>query len=327
MDRLKKYTPLLFMLCLLIQSPILNAYVSSKKVLICGICRNIESSVPCLIKNMEALGKCFKDYRVIIYENNSEDNTVGLLTEWAENNKNVVFVSEKLSEEMLSVSRTEKIARARNKVLEIVRNGYTDYKYFINVDLDFRCVWPIKEIMKTMRSSQEWDCVAANGLRGGDTYWDRYAYRSEKHPFGPELLGDEWWNKLSQTWFSLKEQQEWLPVYSAFGGLGIYKTATIIKFSYSGVVTPDLKKYYKRILRSLSKEDANRKEYLKLINWDNTANIANVPIVFQYNTLNSSPPGYPYVSCCEHVSLHAAMAMHGFKKIYINPKMRMRYPE
>ena len=66
-------------LCYLLASPItLSAKKktsANKKVLVCGVCLNIEPSAPNAIKNIEALGKCFKDHRVFIYENNSTDNT------------------------------------------------------------------------------------------------------------------------------------------------------------------------------------------------------------------------------------------------------------
>ncbi len=300
----------------------LEAHPYLKKVLICGVCKDIESAVPYVIENAELLGTYFSDYRVIIYENNSADNTAILLTEWAKRNKNVIFVSEIL-DDISSISRTENIARARNKVLDIIKDEYAEYEYLINVDLDFQCAWPIDEILKTIKSQKKWDCVSANGL-WRNIYWDRYAYRSKKHPFGPELIGDDWWGTFHPL-FSVGGE-EWLPVYSAFGGLAIYKTATVINFRYSGIVTLDLQDYYKNILQTLTKNNTSAKKYLDLIHWNYSSDIDQAPILFRYNTVAFSPPHYPYITCCEHMTLHASMAMHGFGKIYINPKMQLHYP-
>ena len=87
--------------------------------------------------------------------------------------------------------------------------------------------------------------------------YDRYAFRDQNYPFGPELLGSFFWNEVLNWpkglfWIG---KEEWIPVYSAFGGLGIYKRESFLKSSYSGVMTLDLEKYYRKIMDSLPKEN------------------------------------------------------------------------
>ncbi|MFV0339465.1 MAG: hypothetical protein ACK5MA_02380 [Parachlamydiaceae bacterium] len=41
-----------------------------EKILICGVCKDVELAVGPSIRNIEKLGKRFQDYTVIIYENN-----------------------------------------------------------------------------------------------------------------------------------------------------------------------------------------------------------------------------------------------------------------
>jgi hypothetical protein len=293
------------------------------KILICGVCLNIEPSAANTIKNIEALGKCFKDNRVFIYENNSTDNTAKILSQWASENKKVTFLSETLPDDLLSTMfRTEKIARARNIVLDLVRQiNYQDYKYLIMVDLDFKTDWPIDEIINTIESPIKWDCVSANGLVWGDVYWDRYAYRGLDYPFGPELLGELFWKELfttassepsNLTWFSLKGKK-WIPTYSAFGGLAIYKTSAIINSAYSGIVNSAVENFYKKILSKLPQNNIHLQKYLELIGMPFDSNMKTIPIRFQNST------------CCEHIPLHASMARRGFGKFYINPNMLMRY--
>src|SRR6185436_16929185 len=123
----------------------LNAMIVPEKVLICGICKNVEKAIPNTIQSATELGAQFLDYRVIIYENNSTDRTKQLFQEWAKKNQRVIFLSQDLSKKRLAQelkmkvrNRTEAIERARNKVLDIItRDKYEDYKYVIWVDLDF----------------------------------------------------------------------------------------------------------------------------------------------------------------------------------------------
>src|SRR3990167_2485971 len=72
------------------------------KVIICGICKDVERATPYSIQNIETLGALFDDYRVFIYENNSNDKTPELLKEWAQGNARVTVTSEVVDDEILS---------------------------------------------------------------------------------------------------------------------------------------------------------------------------------------------------------------------------------
>ena len=304
-----------------------NQNINPEKILICGICKNIEPAAEYTIKNIENLGNRFTDYRAIIYENNSKDNTASLLSAWAEKNDRITFITENLSNEELPVSRTEKIARARNIVLSLAKEGaYSDYDYLVMVDLDFKIDWPIDELINTLHSNVEWDSVSANGWTGEGTYGDRYAFRDKNFPLGPELLGVYWTTDLYNTWFSI-DQEEWLPVYSAFGGLAIYKMRSILPFIYSGIVTEDLKAYYKEIIRLTPKDHRHIRKYLKMIGKAKTKRTSDISIIFVQNTPEHQPTDYPFITCCEHVPLHASMALNGFGKFFINPKLKFERTE
>jgi hypothetical protein len=192
------------------------------------------------------------------------------------------------------------------------------------VDLDFVTPWPIEEILNTLEVPSEWDCVAANGTFSNGLYYDRYAFRDQHHPFGPENLGDQFWDELPGSLFTLSGE-EWIPVHSAFGGLAIYKTNSLLKFRYSGIVTKDLKTYCKQVLLSLPATNQQLKSYLSTLGLDANTPNADIPVLFQKNTFGEHPANYEKVTCCEHVPLHASMSVHGHGKIFINPKMIMKY--
>ncbi len=298
-----------------------NVCSSPQKVLICGVCRNVESALQNTIDNITELGNKFADYAVIIYENNSTDNTAAILSKWSKENSHVICISEQLPKKDLPESRPERIAKARNIVLKRAKDPkYAGFDYLIMADLDFKTPWPIKEIVKTVNTEGSWDCVSSNGIKE-ERYWDRYAFRSTDFPFGPEIMGDEWWKELSETWFKIPTDK-WLQVYSAFGGLAIFKTASIINCSYSGTITNNLKKFYKKIFPTLSKQNPQLKKYLALIGSNGEKKI---PIVFSHNSARESRSNYPFITCCEHVPLFATMFLQGFDKVYVNPQMCMYY--
>lgn len=294
-----------------------------QKVIICGVCRNIEPAVPNTISNIEMLGSRFTDYAVIIYENNSTDNTASRLSAWAEKNPHVVFTSETLSSSELPPTRPEQIARARNHVLSLAKDPkYGDFAYLIMADLDFLTPWPIDEIVRSINLPFEWDCISANGVTPEGSYYDRYAFRNDAFPFGPEMIGYYFWFDLrsqEKKWFELSGDSL-IPIYSAYGGLAIYKTASIFPFSYSGTPTDELAKYYKQIASTLSPTNRHLQKYLTINKMESGSDLLKNPIVFQKDLLLGDVN-----QCCEHLPLHASMAINGFGKFYINPKMYMRY--
>lgn len=306
------------------------AYCSSNKVLICGVCKNIEYAVQNTICNIEALGNKFEDYTVIIYENNSTDNTKHFLKQWSKQNSRVILIAEDLDQSLLKQNvksfnradgqpfRSELIAKARNKVLDIAREPrFDEYEFIVMADLDFSTPWPIDEIVKTIQTEGDWDCVTANGIMG-DSYYDKYALRTFQYPFGPELLGEFWWHQIVNTKI-VYDGDKWVPVFSAFGGLGIYRKASILDSYYSGSVTEELMFDYQDIFTQSNKKNIYIWEYLKLYP-ESYKGRGLLNIIFQ---MNSGCDLFP--SCCEHVTLHAKMRLNGKGKIFINPKMVVKY--
>ena len=329
----------------------LSAAVVPDKVLICGVCKNIEKAVPNTIRSATQLGSQFSDYRVIIYENNSQDKTKQLLSEWAKTDKHIILISEDLPKKkiasecaMQKCNRTEAIARARNKVLNIaMHDRYADYKYIVWADLDFTDPWDIDNLVQTvLHPEMEWDAVFANGA------YDLFAYRDEQFPIGFELIGDKYWKQLAELRreFSIDPQGPWKKVYSAFGGLGIYKRDALKGCRYSGVVTKDLETVMVEWLKRASekKEICFLKEYEQLLTdaqvidlkEDRIKHRKQLPDELGVRLLNANGSGKViWFSCtrkkrlpwtCEHIPLHASMIIHGHDKLYVNPRLISNHP-
>lgn len=330
----------------------LYAATIPEKVLICGVCKNVEKAIPNTIQSAAWLGAQFLDYRVIIYENNSTDHTEQLFREWSKKDQRVIFLSEFLTKKKLAnqlrmkvVNRTEAIARARNKVLDIIaQDKYDDYKYVIWVDLDFLNPWDVENIVDTiLHPEQEWDAVLANGA------YDLFALRDPEFPIGFELLGEKYWQHLDKmrSQFSLNPNGPWRKVYSAFGGLGIYKRASIKGCRYSGVVTKDLENLVMIWLEhaKLSHDLCFWEEYQKLLSnarvitltKESLPNRKHFPDELGMRLHNGNGAGkIIWFSCtrkrtlpwtCEHVTFHASMILKSHDKIFINPRLISNHPE
>lgn len=276
-------------------------------VLICGVGQNVGNASSFTIKNIEELGKKFGDYRVIIYENNSEDHTVNFYSLWAKRNPRVTFLTETIRFDKMPQGRMPKIARARNCLLkEMAGSKYEGFEIVVMVDLDFVTTWPIIEIVRSASTATEWDCISANGIDTLGNYYDRVAFRSVEYPLGPELLGDMLWREEIKKPITFTGK-DLIPVYSAFGGLALYKRKTLLAYQYSGQVTEQVKSYYQHILTNLNPLNPQIKSYMASKKMS------------KFNLLFSSK------QCCEHLTMHAQMALDGHGKFYINPNMHMRY--
>lgn len=297
----------------------------NEKVIICGVGKNIASCLSNMINKIESLGNCFKDYRVIIYENNSTDSTVAILQNWARNNRKVIVFSENLTSEQLhhrtkahalrdkAPCRMELIAYARNIVLKrALQDDLADFKFLIMTDMDFARGWEVQGVLSSLYVDAEWDGLVANSMSGnGGDYYDRYAYRDENNPFGPELLGEYFWQELGKNPIRIHPHAGLLKIYSGFGGVAVYKKSALLKSEYAGYVTPEFERFMSLILNYKVNRSISPYKYYT----QNIQSNPSIPVLFSANS------GYDGPVVCEHSILHASMILNGFDKIYVNPAM------
>ncbi len=308
----------------------LTAYAAKReKVIICGVGKNIAHALPNMVRKIEELGANFLDYQVIVYENNSTDNTAALLKQWAKANKRVLIISETVSDQELfnrtrshakrdeAPCRMELIAYGRNQVLKrALSEEFEDFNFLIMTDMDFTNGWQAANVIQAFSKSTPWDCITANGVDYGGTYYDRYAYRDDRFILGPEVIGEDFWSELGRTPMYLDKKSGLKRVYSAFGGLAIYRKECLFGCTYSGYVTPDYEKFMHFIVsKRLPTSHPQYGLYLK-----NTAKKSGeATSIFQANC------GYDGPAVCEHSTLHATMFLQGFDKIYVDPNLLCRY--
>lgn len=117
--------------------------------------------MPATLTACEETGRRFRDYRVIILENNSNDYTAGVVKEWMSRNHRVRAVSETVPSHH---ERVVNIGRARNRALKLYMEdpAYADFPYFLLVDCDFEGGWA-PEAVTTAFLQNGWAGVCSNG--------------------------------------------------------------------------------------------------------------------------------------------------------------------
>jgi hypothetical protein len=290
------------------------------KLIFGTICRNIESQFNTLYTFLQNIIDVFPEAHICIYENNSTDSTATLLNKCKEISANIQIVSEFISKEVLLTKceartwdntpcRMEIIAFARNKLLDMINSvTYEDEDRIILFDADMYKPIDIQQIKE--RLSINADAIFANGVKqSGGNYYDMYALRSSRlTPIGPEILGDSFWKSMRSIAIT-----EITPVFSAFGGLCIYKGSSVRDNAYSGTPTSDFHELNKRIVKQLQIT-------LPPVNTHIVGALQGV-YLFDRDIFYVNNSGYNFPVICEHSTFHARMYMRGQTKMYIDPAL------
>lgn len=323
------------------------------KVVICGVAKDIADRIPYSLKIIEQIGTLFSDYKVLIYENDSSDNTANIIWDWSQTDKSRInFLAGHIDYTLLSdvivnrgetgeLFKPEAIARARNIIMDHVERPYfEDCEYVVWMDLDFKLEPNYDGIREVLQSDREWDGVFAYGMDREGNHWDWYPFRDGQVPLGSELIGQDWWYLPRKGW-KLDQAGEWYPVYSGFGGCAIYRRESIKGCRYSGLVTEDLSRFYRTLISEMPHNKIIQRYAERsgdyYVNLDKVPSGNSPPIDYYkdpklaFRIPNSplawrmSSFAYRYPSVCEHVPFHASMSVKGHGKFFINPRMVFTY--
>lgn len=215
--------------------------MKQKRVVICGCGMNVAKYISANIELMYKMGIQFGDFSIIIFENNSQDNTREILLQLKKelNYKNKLHLL--LGENIEMKYRPERIAYCRNKILDYVKQNFAIFDYMIVMDMDDMLYKksPDKFLFECFANDNlKWNAQFANYM---PKYYDIWAYREKGI-----LETDCWLNYvvgrfrgLSHEWCEnnyvanyskyIHPQLPPIMVQSAFGGLGIYNLQHVIK--------------------------------------------------------------------------------------------------
>ena len=206
---------------------------SNLKTAVIGITKNNGDCISRGIKNMMKISELFKDSIVYIYENDSTDNTVNILADWKSNYEKKFYFSSEKRVKRYSY-HTQNIAQARQKALNWVRTYYKDFDLLIIMDPDLFYDINLTGIIDSLHNMDKWDACFANGIYNmkGMT-WDAFAMRTEDQNI-PWKGNKNYFSNFHKkdNWGTGRIITEWTEVFSAFGGLGIYKSEILKNVNY-----------------------------------------------------------------------------------------------
>lgn len=221
---------------------------SNKKIVFAGLCRNIGSKINDNITKLLSLAQTCKDYKIVIFENDSIDNTKELLVDWTQKNSNIICIFDSNNRPQYGAvkdkDRIIALSEYRNRVKNYIKEHLSDYDFVIVTDMDF-LDFSFDGIYNTFgwfaNFPDEVDAIAGNSFEykdimesGRNSLWnyDSWAFRYN------------WWNELpkfssmnyySMLWFGfwiLPVGLDIIPVNSAFGGMAVYKLSQYIQSEY-----------------------------------------------------------------------------------------------
>jgi len=207
-----------------------------KRVVVCGLARNCKDQIDKHIDLINRLGKYFKEYKIVIFENNSDDGTREKISSYGEidligNNDGADFSSG------YEESRIQRLANYRSQVQNYIKNNYSDYDHVIIIDFDIK-LWSIDGILTSLTWDKNFDVMGSVSLKyepklgseDGFIHYDRWAFKFH-------TWQEEWSTRqeTDMTWFWY-----WKPpigakpieCLSVFGGLAIYKMNAYLSGEY-----------------------------------------------------------------------------------------------
>jgi hypothetical protein len=213
------------------------AAMAESRVAITGLARDVGRILPLTIRRVENLARCFADTRIVVFENDSQDDTRLLLRRWAAADPRVDATSERLDDPVnpatRCLDRAGRMAFYRRRCQERVLERCPGFDAVIIVDFDVHGGFSIDGIASSF-GWPGWDFVGSNGLicrRHGLTMnalrqYDTWAMRfdADLTPLSTAAAGGLVYERGTPL----------VPVTSCFGGLGIYTMAAYGRGCYGG---------------------------------------------------------------------------------------------
>lgn len=202
-----------------------------------AICRNAMPWLPLTLPLVEETGRCFREWRAFVYENDSEDETKEVLAEWSDGEQRQVALNLHNRPHLNHTTepvRTHALAEYRTACQWAVRHG-PPVDYVIVFDTDPWGGWSIDGVLNSLAWLERLPVLY--GLAS-------YSWCETQQPFGPFAMHYDafaarlnHWTRRDQQWF-----HHWHPVVgsppvpfrSAFGQLAIYRGSDYLAGKYSG---------------------------------------------------------------------------------------------
>ena len=222
-------------------SPTATTDMSTLPLVICGCCRDVAAHLPHVLESMHRIGRQFRDYRIIVFENDSRDDTRRILE--AERQRFPATLQLLLEDGLPFPQRIERLAYIRNKLLDAARSAAPDQQGLLLM-MDMDEVAAEGNLAETIHTCfhypfESWDALTANRRL---VYYDIWALRITRHlefDFAErcrQIGSMQGYRKyFLQFRRQIRQSDRLLPVLSAFGGAALYKMSALTGKHYIGL--------------------------------------------------------------------------------------------
>ena len=214
-----------------------------------GVARDCSRHLPAVLQNLERFAATYDSAAFLFAVSDSTDETLTILERWLATGRRAGRVVDLGTLATALPRRTERIAHARNALLDAVREGpWAGDGHLVVADLDDVLAAPVA-VAPFARASAWLDADAARAgvlANAAPRYYDVWALRHERW-----CPGDCWhpiWGRAATESFEAAKFREVfarqivlppsLPpvrVLSAFGGLGLYRLDRALQARYRGL--------------------------------------------------------------------------------------------
>lgn len=206
-----------------------------KSVVFAGCCINIAGKLEKLKARIYHMGSFFRSWDLVIFENDSTDDTRSLLAQWAQEDSRVHLIPCPEDDKCLlknkravsyggrSETRMKLMSDFRNRILQYVVAHFSDRDVLCMMDLDLAGPISAEGFLYSFGVYDEWDVMTAfgvTGLSGLFFYYDTFAYDDYEVQDHLQTLNLRILYRTSQA---RRGHGTLIPVRSAFAGLGLYK--------------------------------------------------------------------------------------------------------
>jgi len=207
---------------------------------ICGPVKNCGLYIEKVLENMEKIGQLFDDYTILIFYDNSSDDTLEKLKNYQSKNPKMKFY---VNKKKVSPYRTHNIAKARNFCLNYVKQNRGTYPFFIMMDCDdVNCKNCNPEILQKYLVREDWDALSFNTTPKYYDIWGLsiYPFCFSYNHFENNVVYYDIMQKYIMNCLNTLPEGNLLSCISSFNGFSIYKTEKFMNTYYDGKIRIDL---------------------------------------------------------------------------------------
>ena len=233
---------------------LINSYKPIKEnIVVCALAKNVEKYLNKSLINIMKIVNRFEDYRIIIVENDSSDNTRKILKEWSNKNDKIKLVTFDNLYNSSIKHREQVISFCRNVCILEVKNfgefdNFSTIPYTMMVDIDEVLIsdkLTFEGVYSNIQHMNQNEKIGALCSVVDGPYYDIYALRNEECDYNcwekvrfdkGKLSYEEAIEKfINSHRKDYSKEENLIPVNSAFGGAAIYRNSIWTQCKYVGL--------------------------------------------------------------------------------------------